>query len=756
MFKGMWKRIYAVQTRTLCVLSLFLLSLTLTFSKYSISLRRLFYAFCDLGKSVAYWFVFVFERFFLRFFGYVPEIEVSVKGMPAFDLQSVLPFSPDVLFYKLSSIGPALLDSDNFRDYNIWLFAKLYNIVFYGSTLLPFALILFVLCKELILSSNGKKIYEKSLGYIFLEELIAVVTPVFRSLKAFFKHLWDSKLCLFFLVLIWVINLNVATIVVEAFAYYYYFVSSFDIFSLGSQGMKLGVDFLVMFFGAPLIFWIIVSYVIFDKLRRRKGYDVLHHNEAKNCGFAKLLNICSLVVGPMGLGKTSFVTDLVLCFVNIFKRQMHDTIYSYDMLFPMFPWEKFEQDIKELRAKGIIYNFPSLDLFVDTMECFCKPTPIPSYIYGYNCEVYPVEKNVGNKIVTVFDAMREYGKAYFVYLNDNPSLSNYPIRFDGKFDGSEFFPRWSGEFFTNAPGERENRFSHILDQDLFRLGIPVEANNPLAGTFSWGIYSVMEFGKSQKNTLEAQDIDKNDEESNQKNDLYEYALKVCRHANVMIDNFVAFRFIADDQRPQSIPAKIRDCFSIVTITGKSELKLALPCFAVENWIYDRVYEPFMKFYYDYRNVRGDRTFTIMILKLFVSLMSNYYKKIYNIFGYFELDVALEAGTAYGEGSPADQAAAVHKYYLAVKKIYSDRYSTDALSGFFSKKQLECDFGMDQYETYAGLDMTVEEMQKQHERYIMELMKIMIGESEPVRATASAPRKTKQTKQNTNFKWDYIK
>lgn len=744
----------ALQTRDLVILCLFLLSLNLTFAKYNISLIRLISAFGDFGRSIAYWFVFVFENGFIKFFGQAPQIDVSVTDMPAVALSDILPFSGEEALYKLTNVGYALFDGDNFANYNIWLFIKLYDITLYGSTLLPFCFILFYLCRELILSENDKELGYNSRGVELLDAFITRVKPYFSAVINFFKYLAGKRGLCYLMAFIWAVNLNVFTIVVEAFAFYYYFVSSFDLLSLPIQLLKLGVDGMIMFFGAPLIFWIIFSYILFDYLRKRKGYDVLQHNESKNCGFAQLLNICSLVVGPMGLGKTSFVTDLVLSFVNIFKKKAHDIIYDHDMLFPMFPWELFEKDIKEMTEMGVIYNLPSVDRYIDTIQSCYENAPIPSYIYNYDADTYPMKKNVGHKIVTLFDTMRTYGKAYFVYINENPSLSNYPIRFDGKFDGSEFFPRWSGEFFTTVPGEREDRFSHILDQDLLRLGKPVDPDNPLAGTFSWGIYSVMEFGKSQKNQVEAEGIKKDDEESNQKNDLYDYALKVCRHANVMIDNYVFFRFIADDQRPQSIPAKIRDCFSIVTIVDKSEIKLALPFFGVEKWIYDHVYEPFRDFYYEYRDVRGDRTLILMLSKLFVSLMSNYYKKIYNIFGYFELDVAIEAGTAYGEGSPGDKAPETHKYYLAIKKIYGDRYSTDALSEFFSKKQLECDFGMNQYDTYAGLRMSNDEMQKQNERYIMELMEIMIGEREPVR---SAPKKNNyQKREKPTFDWDYIK
>lgn len=746
----------SLETRDIYAVCLLLLSLSLLFLKFNISLVRLFSAVCDFGRSIAYWFVFIFGDVLEAMFGQAPSVEVTVMNIPEINVQRILPFSISELNYKLDNLIYGIFDADMFRAYNIELFNFLFNFGRLGSVAGPAFFVALLIFKEIILSDNDKELGYVSPGVVFFDKIVKLFKAPALFLFENFKYIYKNKKYFYLFVFIWAVNLNVVTLIFEILAYYYYFISSFDIFSIGKQFVKFVYDFTIMFFSGTVILWIVLGYVFFDIYRKRKGMDVLRHNEAKNCGFAKIINLCSLVVGPMGLGKTTFVTDLILCLVNIFKTKSKDIIYDHDLLFPMFPWELFERDIKDMTITRQAFNPVSIDLFVDVLEEAFERTPSPSVLYNYDYDTYGLKKNVGHNIVTLFDVMRTYGKAYFVYINENPSLSNYPIRFDGKFSDSKFLPLWNGDFFSTVPGETEDRYSHILDQDLFRLGKPVEEDNPLAGTFSWGLYSVMEFGKSQKNQLESQGIDANAEESNQKNDLYEYALKVCRHANVMIDNFVFFRFIADDQRPQSIPAKIRDCFSIITIVERSEIKLAMPFFGFESWLYDKVYEPFKEFYYKYRDKRGDRTLYLVLLKFFVSLLSNYYKKIYNRFGYFELDVALEAGTTYGEGSPVDRGAEIHKYYLAVKKIYAKRYSTDALSGFFSKKQLEAAFGMDDYDTYASLKMTTEEMQKQHERYIIELMQIMVGEKEPARAS-SVKRNYKKSseKEEMKFEWDFI-
>lgn len=736
------------------------LSLAFMFIRYDISLWRLIFSIKDLLLSLAHWFLYVSQKTIENIFGSVPVVDVSVTDIPKIDYDSFLPFELETLINKIKNFDQAFFDLRNFLEFNVWLLYRLYQITYYVTNFFMFPYLIFYTVREYMICENELPLGHRSVGVIRFESLLSKCKPKVDGFNGFINKFCDNKKYRNFFVFIWLVNFNVLTIGIEVFAFFYYFISSFDVISIGVQTVKLGIDVMIFLFGGSLILWAVISFLIFDHLRKKRGYDVLDKHEAENCGFCKSTNTCSIIVGPMGLGKTALATDMTASWVNIFKCMSQDILFAKDMLFPMFPYELFEWDIKEMTLINQIYTPVSVDLFVDELESRYNRTPSPAILYNYDYELHGVTKNVGNKIVSLFDVLRDYGKAYFVYINENPSLANYPIRFDGKFKDNGFFPLWNGDFFESEPGERESRYSHILDQDIMRMGTLVRSDNPLAGSFSFGIYTNTEFGKGRGNQLTLQGIDKNAEESNQKNDLYAYALKMCRHASVMIDGKVFFRFIGDEQRPQSIAQDLRDLCSIISIEAKSEIKLAMPFFAVEEWIYKKIYEPFKSFYYDYKNVRGDITLPLVLVKLFVSMLSNYYQKIYNTFGYFELDLKLEAGTAYGDGAPSDSKAEIHKYYLAIKKIYSDRYSTDCYQQFFSKRQLESDFGINTYPEYESLKMSYEEMEQQHDFFIMDLMKIMSGEKE-LSSVKSSEEKQNKRKDSfaeavpSDFEFDFI-
>ena len=140
----------------------------------------------------------------------------------------------------------------------------------------------------------------------------------------------------------------------------------------------------------------------------------------------------------------------------------------------------------------------------------------------------------------------------------------------------------------------------------------------------------------------------------------------------------------------------------------------------------------------------------MLLKLPVALLSNHYNKIYNTFGYFEYDVALESGTSYGEGSPADSGAEFYKYRIMFKKTFSDRYKTDGQSQFFNKRLLETENTLDDIPCYSGLNMTTDEMKLQHDYFLMELLKNIYPDAD----VAPAREKKKRTKRDlSGFEFD---
>ena len=101
-------------------------------------------------------------------------------------------------------------------------------------------------------------------------------------------------------------------------------------------------------------------------------------------------------------------------------------------------------------------------------------------------------------------------------------------------------------------------------------------------------------------------------------------------------------------------------------------------------------------------MRGDNTLSMLILKTFAAKIQHYYTGVYNTFGYCTLTVQVESGTQDGE-------LTVHKYYLANKKIYAKRFSTDCFSDFFTEKALHSPVGIDDLREYVTEKATVGEL-----------------------------------------------
>ena len=55
-------------------------------------------------------------------------------------------------------------------------------------------------------------------------------------------------------------------------------------------------------------------------------------------------------------------------------------------------------------------------------------------------------------------------------------------------------------------------------------------NNPRAGSFEFGVVAITEIGKKRGNNLELKEVRKGADDTNQKNDLFNSWLKMCRHS----------------------------------------------------------------------------------------------------------------------------------------------------------------------------------------------------------------------------------
>ncbi len=286
-------------------------------------------------------------------------------------------------------------------------------------------------------------------------------------------------------------------------------------------------------------------------------------------------------------------------------------------------------------------------------------------------------------------------------------VSNYCIRLDFQRDDCGNFPVWNHSLFEwnveDLP--KLSMTSHIIDFDMIRLGKLVVENNAWSGALEFGVVIASEFGKERKNSKELTETKKNNDETNQKNDLADYWFKMCRHGAV-IDNFPFIKFISDEQRPESLGANTRDLFSVVRIRKTVESNIALPFYALEGFIYELIKPKYFAFDLKLRLNRGDRTLLDYFAKRLWQPFYAHCLRLENRFGYTVKHIQIEEGCLEGERED-------HTYYLMPKKIYSDRFRTDAFAPIFRSRAEKSGRGLIQRETYADLDATPAELESQN-------------------------------------------
>ena len=305
-----------------------------------------------------------------------------------------------------------------------------------------------------------------------------------------------------------------------------------------------------------------------------------------------------------------------------------------------------------------------------------------------------------------------WSMAYFIYvIQSSLIVANYSIRTDNTQISNGNFPLWLTDFFPKNK-RTESRHAHILDFDVLRLGKKVLENNPKAGSFEFGVVAITEIGKERGNNLELKEVKKGAEDTNQKNDLFNSWLKMCRHS-ATVDNFPFIKVFTDEQRPESWGADARDLADIINIASCGDIRLALPLYAIEEMISEWVFNRFMRLYEDFRFRRGDNTLLVHILKSVTAWLWRRNLRIYNRFGYLILKIEKERGTMDGKTENK-------KYYLMNAKIYAKRFSTDCFSDYFNDMAKRSKTGLMDYIEYVTEKATVDELKMQNSYFINSL------------------------------------
>ena len=685
------------------VISAIFLGLTIVFWQ---SYVRFGEACRDFGLSAAYYFC---ELFGIDY-SFTPTVTEYSNVM---QWEILLPDDWDGFTVSAKQYFALLIDGENFASYwsavgDVMLVAA--KVI---AILLPCVIVLILIIYRMYRQGNTKHNHDTKPLKIFKWLAARTYQPIKRAVLSYRDFLRQNPAIWICWIILWVFHLNAASVVMGFFAYYFYFVLSFDVGNLYVQVCKLFIDLQVIFRHFPWWSIVTVCWLLFNRWRKRIALNRLRHFEARNCGFINELPIVSMSCGSMGRKKTTLITDMVLSQEVMFRQKALSILQQNDMKFPYFPWIKFEDELRACMEHSTVYNLASVKTWMALKRSrFIKHHNAKWQLYGYDCKRYGTDFDDALKVNGLFDVLETYAQAYFIYIIQSSLIvANYSIRTDNALMDIGNFPLWLTDFFPKHRLEC-SRHAHILDFDVLRLGKKVLDNNPKAGSFEFGVVAITEIGKERGNNLELKEVKKGAEDTNQKNDLFNSWLKMCRHS-ATVDNFPFIKVFTDEQRPESWGADARDLADIINIASCGDMRLALPLYTIEEMISELAFNRFMRLYEDFRFRRGDNTLLVHILKSVVAWLWRRNLRIYNRFGYSILKIEKERGTMDGKTENK-------KYYLMNAKIYAKRFSTDCFSDYFNDMAKKSKTGLMDYIEYVTEKATVDELKMQNSYFINSL------------------------------------
>ena len=550
-----------------------------------------------------------------------------------------------------------------------------------------------------------------------------VIYPVVAWIKDFVFFVRENKRYLNTWITLWLLYFNVLSIVISFVAYFFYFSASFDIISLYTQVLKLFIDLTPMIRFLPGIVWLGVGAWIYNYVCRDMAFLRLYAYERSNRAFLKKRGIVTTVYGEMGTGKTQLITSMALSAEIEQWDAAYDIMLERELMFPNFPWQNVRDylkreiegrrlcDIDAVRARFRTYQkgfdwILSEGFDVESWRAYRRNVKIrgkrvPDYTFGYDFEHYRYTYNDELKITHLFEAVSDYAQAYLVFtVRTSLIFSNYSIRVDSMLRDFGNMPYRDNDFLERDVRDQDyySRRSHIINYDMLRLGRKMQKEFKL----SFGVFVITEIDKERKNAVELQEEKKKGDEVNQKNDLFNSTLMMCRHAAV-IANRVFIRIIADLQRPEAWGAGGRELGEVIYIEEAGTQYPALP-FLSPYWLFEGVFSwlkaKWRDFHSKYNIKRRDGTLFAYAVDNVTSVINNHYDKVRGKFGTFTLKLQVQSGRMDGGVTSA-------KWHIITKKDRSARYKTDCLSSVFATYTPNT-MHIDDFICYAGNIGTLEE------------------------------------------------
>lgn len=685
-------------------------------------LPRLFFAIKTLFKNLLY--------FFMKLFEFNPNFEAGLDLEKTYEfsggIEAILPFSIDTLKYEFFTYFQMLVNLDTYIIFFKTILPTI-KLIFQIFLLLILIFIFFYIFKEQFFSPNDFNINEDRAFVIKWKKIkIKYIYPTFNWIKDFINfNMHIVKRYWYLLLILFLLHINVFSICCDVISWYFYFFIDFNFKTLFDLICSILIDLSPFLLRLPFIFYLIIFYIIFDRWRLNVGLDRLNHFENYNKGFINSLGAYTFITGSPGAGKTALMTDMTLSSEELRRNKLLSIIKEIQLMYPHFPFIKFEKKIDEAIDKGFIKNHYQASAFIENEINKFINTNDSSFLFDYDFQCNNQDYNNGLYIETLFESLLDYASAYSLFSLNTPLVaSNYSIRFNGEIVDNGFYKRWQYDYFTYDPYNIDYYFnSKILDFNYMRiqqkmdsyvssnsyLNHPEDINGFVLDCV--GI-SIMEITTERKNQLFTNRIKKDDTSTHQLNDGFNNYARVKRHDST-IRNQMIFQCFMDGQRVGDLNSALAEIneYNICIHKDNSEWKYCLPLYFHEPVFAEWILDLCDSFISKYRLNRGDNSFLIYVVESISYYVNLYYLKRKNTYMYKKLKLDVNSSV-----DKFDQ-----DYFLMKKKIYSRRYATDGYSLFFKDKYLEnTNFGFVDIPNYESYITSSEEFRSQNSYIVKDL------------------------------------
>lgn len=532
----------------------------------------------------------------------------------------------------------------------------------------------------------------------------ATITPTTSYIKSYWQYLNENKISKLILITIWVLNLNILSILLPLIPFYFYFCFSFDFTAL-YEILKYTIintkyiAILSPFVLVPVGLWIV------DKWRQKIGIIRLQSFEEYNQKQLDSADMETCKVGVQGSGKTKNVTNDALSWSVKFTIEAENRKRICRDMFSNFPWLLFELNLEQDIINGNIFNLVKCKDKVTEIECAYNNGEHD--LFGYKADLYGMNYYNGIAVEKLFNVLANYAKLHLIYVCQSSFIiSNYAIREDKvpMTEGNTI--RWNNDFFDfEKDFEKDSYYSKILNFDLLRMGKKI-IDNKESNSLEFGIVCIAEADKEQKNAPSTLKDSSDSAYPNPKNDGITMTEKLGRHMGAEIMGFCFYKELKDSQRVMSVGADARELCTIEHMLRPSKEKNTLPFFWIEKSIMWLANKLFVNFDDEIRYRRGDNTLIHYFLKYIHKKAFDIYYRRKNRYGY-------KVGTREVEEGTLDSELRKVKMYECNGKLYSDRYKTDSHLDFFENRVRESENGILKFNSYSGTKMKESEQAQQN-------------------------------------------